>query len=162
MRNIIKIVLSLWISFVFIQSLFFKFAGHQNTDYIFETIATWAGESFSWFGVYGGYIIGSAELVAAILLLSGAFFAKAFLQKLHGLGALMSIGIMTGAIFFHLGTPLGVVVDQFDTSGIKTNDDGGTLFIMACTVWLSALALLVIDYRNKNGLLQAVLPAKQV
>jgi hypothetical protein len=41
---------------------------------------------------------------------------------------------MTGAISFHLFTPLGV----------DPNHNGGGLFMAACGVWLSMAALLVL------------------
>ena len=46
------------------------------------------------------------------------------------LGAELAIGIMSGASFFHLVSPLGV-----DPYG-----DGGALFKEACTVWLRLLS----------------------
>jgi len=55
-----------FIAFVFVQSLFFKFTGSYETEHIFGTLATWSG--LSWFGSFGGYLIGFAELIAAILL----------------------------------------------------------------------------------------------
>jgi hypothetical protein len=52
--------------------------------------------------------------------------------------------VMSGAIFFHLFTPQGVV-RVVDAAG-KT--DSGVLFIMACGVWLSSVALLYKDRQN--------------
>jgi len=49
--------------------------------------------------------------------------------------------VMSGAIFFHLFTPLGVV-RVVDAAG---NTDGGLLFFMACGVWLGSAVLLYID-----------------
>ena len=46
---------------------------------------------------------------------------------------------MTGAIFFHLFSPLGVNV----------NEDGGALFISAVLAWISSIALMVI-HKKKN------------
>ena len=56
----------------------------------------------------------------------------------------MAIGIMTGAISFHLFTPLGVEI----------LGDGGELFVLACGVWISGwiiLALSVNDIRMWTG-----------
>ena len=44
---------------------------------------------------------------------------------------------VSGAIFFHLFTPLGVAVRNADGSS-----DGGELFALACGVWLSCALLL--------------------
>ena len=49
--------------------------------------------------------------------------------------------VMSGAIFFHLFTPLSVV-RVVDAAG---NTDGGVLFFMACGVWLGSVVLLYID-----------------
>jgi hypothetical protein len=74
------------------------------------------------------------------------------------LGALMAIGIMTGAIFFHLFTPLGIVMPHFDAStGLQTGDDAGILFVMACLTWISALALALIELRNPESYLSKLL-----
>lgn len=139
LRLIIKAVLSLLISVVFIQSLFFKFKGAPETQYIFSTLDKWAAETFGltgWFlppGPFNAYVIGTAELIASLLLLAGLFLGR---WLFTGLGALMALGVMTGAVFFHLFTPLGTEVQG----------DGGFLFIMACTVWVSALILLMMTY----------------
>ena len=84
------------------------------------------------FSSYGGTVTGIAELIAAILVL---------VPVTRVWGALAGLMVMSGAIFFHLFTPLGVV-HVVDAAG---NTDGGVLFIMACGVWLSSLALLYID-----------------
>ena len=77
-------------------------------------------------------VIGSAELVASILLLL-AFIPK--LNLLRPMGALMAFCIISGALFFHLFTPLGVTV----------KGDGGLLFGLACGVWISAVVILIFD-----------------
>ena len=50
-------------------------------------------------------------------------------------GAVLAIGIMSGAIFFHLFTPLGVVI----------LGDGGELFTLACGVWISGWIILALS-----------------
>lgn len=132
-KRISIIVLSVFIAFVFIQSLFFKFTDAPETQHIFGTLNEWTrslgvGNLFARNGIFSQYVIGSTELVASILVLSGVFLRKSLLSL--G-GGLMATGIMSGAIIFHLFTPLGVEVQG----------DGGTLFIMACLVWSSGLAL---------------------
>lgn len=132
-----------YVIFVFIQSLFFKFAGSEETDIIFSTIAQWmndVGLGFiaPTFESIGGYVIGSAELVASVLLLIAA--TRRF-------GALLGLGIISGAIFFHLATPLGVV-RQINAAG---DTDGGVLFFMACGVWLSCALILYLTKDNSNS-----------
>jgi uncharacterized membrane protein YphA (DoxX/SURF4 family) len=51
-------------------------------------------------------------------------------------GAALALGVMSGAIFFHLVSPLGI--DPYH--------DGGALFKEACTVWLCA-AFVLLSYR---------------
>jgi hypothetical protein len=118
-----------YVIFVFVQSLFFKFNGSEETDIIFSTIAQWmnnVGLSFIAPIVesVGGLVIGSTELIASILLL--------FAGTLK-FGAALGLLVISGAIFFHLFTPLGInrVVDA------AGNTDGGILFFMACGVWVS-------------------------
>ncbi len=137
--------LSLFIAFIFLQSLFFKFTNSYETQFIFGTLAGWSG--FTWFGAYGGYLIGTAELIAAVLLFT----------RFHGIGAVMAIGIMTGAIFFHLFTPLGIVMPEFNAAGQMIGTDGGLLFGMACLIWISAVVLVVRDSHQPQGFLHQIL-----
>jgi uncharacterized membrane protein YphA (DoxX/SURF4 family) len=137
MKKTLPWVLAIYIAFVFIQSLFFKFTGSEETVIIFNTIGDWmAGigllapiaESFA---AHGGTAVGITELIASVLLLN---------PGTRTWGALLSLGVISGAIFFHLFTPLGVV-RTVDAAG---NTDDGVLFFMACGVWLSAAALLYL------------------
>ncbi len=135
-RNIIKIVLSLFISIIFIQGLFFKFTGSPETTHIFTILNSWAaGFGFDGLflppGIFNAYVVGSAELVAALLLLSGLFMKR---ELFTALGSLMALGVITGAIFFHLFTPLGIVV----------MDDGGTMFGMAVGIWIASVVLIAM------------------
>jgi hypothetical protein len=129
LRRFLPAALVLYVAFVFVQSLFFKFTDAPETQHIFGTLNAWAiglglPGLFAPNAVFSQYVIGSAELVAAVALLASLSTA---LRWLRLPGALLGIAIMSGAIFFHLFTPLGVVVQG----------DGGLLFAMACGVWLS-------------------------
>lgn len=143
-------LLTAFISFVFIQSLFFKFTGSPETVYIFETkLDAWAGSLgfpgiFAPGGIFSAKVVGVAELIASILLIVGALGPRV----IQGLGALMSAGVISGAIFFHLFTPLGVAVQNADGTS-----DGGALFTMACLVWLSSALLVWMRRENLLGLL---------
>jgi len=128
-RRYILWALSVYIGFVFVQSLFFKFTGSEESIFIFSTLRAWSGIAL--FEPAGRWIIGICELIASILL---------FLPRTRIFGAAMAIGIMTGAISFHLFTPLGVEI----------LGDGGELFALACGVWISGwiiLALSISDIR---------------
>ncbi|MEO0972595.1 MAG: hypothetical protein AAFX85_05825 [Pseudomonadota bacterium] len=136
-----------YIAFVFMQSLFFKFTGSTETQHIFGTLDRWASTTFGIDGLFlapgpfNAYVIGSAELVASILLLVGLVTGRLW-TRLGG--ALLAIGIISGAILFHLFTPLGVVV----------LDDGGLLFAMAVGVWVAAVAL-AVSTAGRLGLIRA-------
>ena len=134
-------LLTLYVAFVFIQSLFFKFTGSPETVYIFQgKLDPWAATLgfpgvFAPGGIFSAKVVGSFELIASLLLLAGA--AVVSLRVLQVLGAALGLGVISGAIFFHLFTPLGVAVVNTDGSS-----DGGELFALACGVWLACAALL--------------------
>lgn len=137
-----QFVFILFIAFVFIQSLFFKFTDSPETQYIFGTLDQWAaglgvGGVFAHGGIFSQYVIGSFELIASTALL--ASFAPA-LRWIRPYAALLALGVISGAIFFHLFTPLGVAVPNADGSS-----DGGELFALACGVWLSAASLILVN-----------------
>jgi len=80
-KMIAKVLLSLFIPFVFIQSLFFKFTDAPETQHIFGTLDEWAaGFGFEGLfvppGIFNAYVIGSAELAASVLLLAGLFLKR--------------------------------------------------------------------------------------
>jgi len=136
-RRYLPIALTLYIAFVFIQSLFFKFTDSVETQYIFGTLEAW-GMSLGWSGlfahdgIFSQYVVGTGELIASALLLAGLR-----VSALRPVGALMALGVISGAIFFHLFTPLGVSVLNADGT-----HDGGELFALACGVWVAAALLL--------------------
>ncbi len=149
-------VLIAFVSFVFVQSLFFKFSGSPETTHIFGTLDRWAGGLgapglFAPDGIFSQYVIGSAELVASVALL--ASLAPA-LRWVRPFAAALALGVISGAILFHLFTPLGVSVVNADGS-----QDGGLLFAMACGVWLSAATLLWLDRDRILGLVFRRAPA---
>ena len=84
-------------------------------------------------------MIGSSELVASALFLLG-FIPS--LKRLQVLASALGLAIMTGAVNFHLFTPLG----------IDPNQDGGGLFVAACLVWLSCLTLLILKRQDAMAL----------
>lgn len=97
---------------IMLQTLFFKFTSAPESIYIFETIGA---EPF------GRYASGIAELIASILLL---------VPRTTWLGALLGLGIMSGAILSHL-----------TVLGIEVKGDGGLLFILAMVVFASCAIL---------------------
>ncbi|MEL0638464.1 MULTISPECIES: hypothetical protein [Marinomonas] len=126
MKKIIRYLPIVFIAFIFLQSLVFKFLGSYETQYIFGVLSSWSG--LHWFRDYGAYLVGGSELIATVLLFT----------RFQFYGALLSVGVMTGAIFFHLFTPLGVLMPEFNAAGEIVGNDSGVLFGMACLVWLAA------------------------
>jgi len=90
------------------QTLFFKFTGAEESVYIFAKVGL---------EPWGRYGSGVAELIATILLLTPRFAWA---------GALLALGVISGALVSHL-TVLGIVV----------KDDGGLLFGLAITVFVT-------------------------
>lgn len=127
----------LFVSAVFLDSLRFKFTNAPKTQVIFGDLDAWAAGFgleglFAQTGLFSQHVIGAAELAASAILLSTAILPRyRFLQPL---GALLGLAVMTGAISFHLFTPLGVEVAG----------DGGALFYTACGVWIGCLVLLFL------------------
>jgi len=112
-------VLRLLAAIILLQTLFFKFTAAEESVYIFTQLGM---------EPWGRIGIGIMELIAALLILY---------PKTTPYGALLAIGLMAGAVFFHL-TKLGLVV----------KNDGGLLFVYALTVLLSSVILLLI-YRKE-------------
>lgn len=139
-KKFLPIVLALICSAVFIDSLRFKFTNHPNTQEIFGRLNEWAASHgaeglFAQTGLFSQYSIGGAELLASAALLIGCFPR---FHRLQAFGAGLGLAVMTGAISFHLFTPLG----------IDPNNDGGGLFAMACVVWLCCAAIVI--FRRKH------------
>ena len=139
-KKLLPIILALICSAVFLDSLRFKFTNHPNTQEIFGRLNEWAASLgaeglFAQTGLFSQYTIGFAELLASGALLLGCFSR---FHRLQAFGAALGLAVMTGAISFHLFTPLG----------IDPNNDGGGLFVMACIVWLSCAAILFVRRKH--------------
>lgn len=159
LRRYLPIGLTLYIAFVFIQSLFFKFTNSPETQYIFGTLDAW-GASLGWpglfapTGIFSQYVVGTGELIASIILLLAL---TSRFRMLRPFGALISIGVISGAIFFHLFTPLGVSVLNADGT-----HDGGELFALACGVWVAAALLLWLSRDMVIGLIARMSGARSL
>src|SRR3974390_1592610 len=117
---------------ILLQTLFFKFTGAEESVYIFTKIGM---------EPWGRYATGIVELAAAVLLLS----------RCHAwLGALLALGVISGALISHL-TVLGVVV----------KDDGGLLFALALAVFLAS-AVVAYLHRKQIPLPSQLLKSQKV
>ncbi|MBL7805947.1 MAG: DoxX family protein [Saprospiraceae bacterium] len=112
-------VLRLAVAAILLQTLYFKFTGAAESKYIFETLGA---------EPWGRIGSGIAELVAAVLIL---------LPATAGIGAVLSLGIISGAIVSHL-TKLG----------IEVQGDGGLLFYLAVAVFVGSLVVAWIHRRE--------------
>ena len=140
--------ISVFAAAVFLDSLRYKFTDHPNTQEIFGRLDGWAGSLglpglFGHTGLFSQYTIGTAELFASTLLLIGLIPG---LQRLQVVGAAIGLAVMSGAVSFHLFTPLG----------IDPNNDGGGLFAAACTLWALTLSLLIVRRGELFGLVLAL------
>lgn len=112
-QNIISWVSRIIAAVILLQTLFFKFSAAPESVELFATLGM---EPIGRIGT------GIVELIAGILLL---------VPRTAWLGAVISLGVISGAIFSHL-----------TILGINYNGDGGALFTMAVIVFItSAIAL---------------------
>ena len=145
LRKLAPNALSLFMAVIFLDSLRYKFTNHPKTQEIFGRLDAWAGSLgapglFAQTGLFSQYVIGGAELAASALLIAG--MAPRF-GHLQALGALIGLAVMTGAVSFHLFTPLGT----------DPNNDGGGLFIAACINLAAAILVLTVFRRKETTLL---------
>ncbi len=114
MKNqIFLTIIKLTAVIIFVQTLYFKFSGAEESVYIFSTLGM---------EPYGRIGSGIVELLASILIL---------IPRTTLLGALMGTGTMAGALASHL---------LF--LGVEVKNDGGTLFILAIIAFLCCLVLI--------------------
>ncbi len=129
--NIFSWILRLLAAVIMLQTLFFKFSASEESVYIFSTIGM---------EPWGRIGTGVMELITAILIL---------IPRTTAVGALLAIGLMSGAMFFH-----------FTKLGIDVKGDGGQLFIYALLVFISSAVLLFIHQSQIKQLLNVLLPKR--
>ena len=111
----------------------YKLTGADGSVYLFTVLS-------DWLFIHGHekafrLTVGIAEIVAAVLVVW---------PRTRMLGAGFALVIMSGAIFFHTVSPLGI-----DPYG-----DGGQLFMEACEVWLLSLFILFVYRVELRNLVQ--------
>jgi len=120
-QNITSWILQLVAAVVLFQTLFFKFTGAKESVYIFSTLGL---------EPWGRIGSGVVELIASILLVIPSTVA---------LGAILSLGVISGAIFSHL-TKLGIALPAVS--------DRGELFVLAVVVFVCSAAVLILHRRE--------------
>ena len=126
LSNVIIWLLRLVAAAIMLSTLYFKFTGHEQSVRLFTALGM---------EPWGRIGTGVFELIASILIL---------FPRTTGFGALLGMGLMAGAIFFHL-TKLS----------IKFDGDYG-LFTEA-VIAFACCSILAIVYRAQ---LLALLPSK--
>ncbi len=119
MKKYIPLALRIIVAIILIQTLRFKFTANPISVYIFKTVGL---------EPLGRIAIGILELIAGILIL---------IPKTVWIGAILTIGIIGGAIMMHL-TKLG----------IEVNNDGGILFFTAIITFILASIILYLYQKD--------------
>jgi putative oxidoreductase len=117
--KVVSWVLQIMVAAILAQTLYFKFTAAPESVYIFKTLGL---------EPWGRIGSGVAELIAAVLLL---------VPRTTVFGAILALGVITGAIGSHL-TKLGIVVQN----------DGGLLFGLAVLVFVGSLGIVWIRRRS--------------
>ena len=115
---------------IMLQTLYFKFTGAKESIEIFTRMGM---------EPWGRVGTGVVELIASILILIPATV---------WLGAILSIGVISGAILSHL-----------TILGIEVQGDGGYLFILAVITLICSLIALFLDRKQLPVLIKKMLPS---
>lgn len=107
--------LQVLVAVILLQTLFFKFTGAEESVYIFTRVGA---------EPWGRLGSGVLELIAAAMLLTPSLVAY---------GAILTVGLMSGAILSHL-----------TILGIEVKGDGGLLFGLALTCFIGSLIVLAL------------------
>jgi uncharacterized membrane protein YphA (DoxX/SURF4 family) len=111
-KNTILLILRITVALILLQTLYFKFTAHPESVILFSKLGM---------EPWGRIMVGIQELLASILILIPATV---------GFGAILTVGLMAGAIFFHL-----------TILGIESFMDGGYLFSLAIFVFICSSVL---------------------
>jgi putative oxidoreductase len=121
-QTVVSWLLQLAVAGILLQTLFFKFTGAEESVYIFSTVARFL--NIAAVEPWGRIGSGVVELVASLLLL---------LPSTAFIGAIVAMGVMSGAIVSHL-----VIL------GIEVKGDGGLLFGLALAVFIGSAIVLIL------------------
>ncbi|MEO6687421.1 MAG: DoxX family protein [Dyadobacter sp.] len=116
---------------ILLQTLFFKFTAAEESVYIFSKLGI---------EPWGRIGSGVVELVAAVLILMPAT---------TGIGALIGLGVISGAIISHL-----------TVLGIEVQGDNGQLFIYAMLVFICCAVLVYFEKHKLIFLIKSLSSGK--
>jgi uncharacterized membrane protein YphA (DoxX/SURF4 family) len=115
--NFVLWILQIGAAGMFLMAGFSKLSGDPRMVGLFDSIG---------FGQWFRYLTGSLEILAVVLLL---------IPRLSGLGALLLVGVMIGAVMIHLfiigGSPVPAVIFLIVTGAIVWGRRKQTLDILA-------------------------------
>lgn len=111
--TIVLWILRIVAAIIMLQTLYFKFSAAEESVFIFSEMGI---------EPWGRIATGVFELIASILIL----FSPTLV-----FGAIIGVGLMSGAILSHL-----------TVLGIEVKDDGGQLFAYALVVWLCCMVII--------------------
>lgn len=121
MKKNILFIFKVITAVIMLQTLFYKFSAADESVALFTKLA---GENEAYMRIGTGIL----ELIASIFL---------FVPKTIWLGALMTVGLMSGAILGH-----------FTKIGVSHNNDGGLLFGSAIFIFI--IGILILNKEKKK------------
>jgi putative oxidoreductase len=113
---------------IMLQTLYFKFSGAEESVYIFSTVGM---------EPWGRIGVGMLEGIAAALIL---------INSTVWIGAVLTAGLMGGALAMHL-----------TVLGISVKDDGGYLFFLALLVFVCSLFMLWFNTNKIRSLVKRIM-----
>lgn len=128
MNNIIKLILRLLVSIIFLETLYFKFTAHPDSLLIFYQLGI---------EPWGRIGLGVIELIIAILILH---------PKTNLIGMVGSLVVILGALFSHI-----LIL------GVNFNNDGGRLFTLSVIVLIASITFLLMHKKDLISLLLKVI-----
>jgi hypothetical protein len=117
----------------------YKLTGNSGSVWLFTTLS-------NWLHIHGyekpfRLTVATMEIVASFLVV---------VPVTRLIGAALALAIMSGAIFFHTVSPLGI--DPFN--------DGAQLFRQACEVWIASAFILLVRRQEVTVFLRRLFGAQ--
>ena len=120
----------MWIAYIFLYYEQYKLTGHAGSVWLFQTLADWL-----WISAYEKpfrLAVAIMEIVASVLVV---------IPRTRMVGAGLTFGIITGAIFFHVASPVGI--DPFD-DGAVLKEAVSLWFASAFILWVLRAEVLAL------------------